>query len=184
MKHMWVRSWPDPVPPHRSHVYDDIIKVSVRNFDYRTLIPFNTNARLTHLDWDIAISREDMMRLDMIAEVHPGEVVVAPILYYDQHPARSVHRVCTPKSKAYPEGLRWLQPGEPTCDYVGFSCISLPSNYLLWCDEWLHTLPHTHDQRLTDTNFSFWMHSVRKERMIVDWRLQPVHLNYQVRRTI
>lgn len=177
----WVRSWPEYVPPHKTHIIDDLPRVTVKDYDYRTLIPYNTDHRLNHLDWDVAIGREDVERMDELYRLYPNRVVVAPIYYYDETLPRYVHQQVVPISTQYPRGMRWMTAGENLCDYAGFSCISIPPNFLQWCDEWLKTL-HNEDQRITDTRFSDWMYQIRHEKFVVDWRIQAVHLNYPVQR--
>lgn len=171
----WVRSMPNPLPPNRAYVADTLPKFYHTNYDYTKLVPYNDDARLVLIEWDVAIGLREMERINAWGDIYGADSVVgAGVLHYDDAGDHYVQRQLIFGDTI----LCWVNPGEPQCDWTGFDLISFPQGILRECYNWLLTLKPTHDQRLTDNTFSWWMHDIRKQPIVIDWRIHTTHLHY------
>src|SRR5581483_6549757 len=75
-----IRSWPDPLPAGRNYVVDDAPRMLNSNYSYAGLVDVGDD--LIQLDWDTAVSREDLTAFAALAREHPDRVLVAPVPVY------------------------------------------------------------------------------------------------------
>ena len=78
-----VRSWPEHVPPNHPYIYDNCERILLRRKylpDYTTLLEAEDN--LLHLDWDVAVGRNELRVFAKKCEAEPDKVRVAPTWNY------------------------------------------------------------------------------------------------------
>lgn len=176
----WLRSWPDRVPADRAYVADQLPRLVISDYDYAPLA--NLNEDVVVIEWDMAISREDMQRFTVAARRQPDRVLVAPYTLYQPQPPHLAHR------QALPQGSRWLRYLEPTCDYFGFGLVYLPHELVRAFlaapapergrEPWV-PLGDYGDTRLHDQTFSVWHHYRSGQPPVtIAWDVRPVHLHY------
>jgi hypothetical protein len=179
-----LRSWPanrkDTLV--RPHVVDHIEKFPIVDYDYGGLVDIDDDILL--LEWDIAISWEDLQIFIADANQTPDLVRVAPYKLYEgrKNPVWA-HRVVWSTTDIH------VTPEEDsTCDLFGFGCIFLPKVLLqdfhdtdvdIRCrDPRFHGADYR-DGRLTDQTFSIWHKwHTRQPPVPIDWSIKPIHLNW------
>lgn len=187
----WVRSWPAVIPPGRAYVVDDIDRLVIDGYDYSPLAAIDDDIIL--VEWDMAVSAEDRERFEASALLTPSCVHTAPYRLYDANRAPHwAHRTVLDMDGKE----RWVQTGEPTCDYFAFGLTYLPRDLIRRFMEypapergrypWIPEGDYT-DTRFTDQTFSVW-HYWRSQlgegrkrqppRVRVAWHVAPVHLHY------
>ena len=160
-----VRSWPaagECDPFTRPHVWDNLEKVVVARHDYipvRDRLLSGRDEGVIHLDWDIAVSKEDLKRMRDRARNEPDLGFVAPYRLYPHNACAHRHSDGTPIGSA------------AVCELPAFGAIYLPRRLAA---EWQ---PAGHDPRMTDTNFAAWADSIGY-KWPVDWRINAIHLHY------
>jgi hypothetical protein len=93
----WIRTWPERIPPFRGYVVD-MMERAVMDTDYfPVLAALDTDTVI--IEWDLAVSLEDMLAFTAACEADPGTVRVAPYRLYH----RQAHR----RRRA---GLRLVRP--------------------------------------------------------------------------
>ena len=171
-----VRSWPAPAELRRvearegrlpPHVVDHFPRIQMIDYDYRPLRDWALSipdlAGVINLEWDIAVSKEDLKRFRDSARCWPEAPAVAP---YRLYPANVWAHGRAP-------GVP-VQAGDHTTRYPCFGCIYFPRWVL---ERWE---PLWHDPRMTDTNFTEWFAGLidRPAEFVIDWGMRPVHLHF------
>lgn len=185
----WLRSFPARMPHGRAHVVDDLERLIIHDYDYTPLAAIGEDVCI--VEWDMAVSPDDLARFEWIANGNRLDICVAPYLLYHVGPEPVLaHRVLVEDGEGG-YGERWLHEGERSCDYFGFGLIYLPW-YLIseFLDSpapargWpLYAPGGYHDTRFTDQTFSCWIAHNRPEdvmtgrRTRVMWSVRPVHLH-------
>lgn len=168
----WYRSWPLKPPKDRVHVVDNLPKLKVHRYDYDSILQWPEH-NLVMVEWDIAVSREDVCAFTEACAATPSSVHVAPYRIYPASSGLSepvyVHRVGSPEPQS-----RWITDGEPLADYVGFGMIYLPLRIV---QRFKREYSVAHGARFTDTGFSLWHHE-NVGPIPVHWNVRPVHLHY------
>ena len=164
-----VRAWPyNPVAAGRPHVDDGWLKVPVDDYDYRALA--ETGEDVLTLDWDTAVSREDLLAFAGHAQARPGRILTAPCrLYRRGLPARwnvSLY------DRARPEGFVTAAEGTELVHATGFGMVYLPRDLLAG---YVAANP---GRPMTDLSFCWWHHHEAEPFLRVDWSVRPVHLHY------
>lgn len=161
----WLRSWPAETPPGRAHVIDELPRLVIRDYDYRSAL-YGVQDDVLLLEWDVAMGADDMAAFAERAEQKPDEVLVAP---YKLYPAGSapvwVHRVRIGEHRT-----RFVHSHEQLCDYFGLGCVYLP--YALIAE----FIRENGDSPLNDLTFSAW-HYRTHGPVAIDWSLHPAHLH-------
>lgn len=164
-----VRAWPSPehAPADRPRVVDGWPRVIVNDHDYSGLAALRED--VISLDWDIAVSREDLAAFARRAEADPGRVRVAPFpLYNAGDPVWSAERYNPGE-----QSVRRVSEGDASCHLFGFGMVYLPhalvAAYLAACPAPMY-----------DMNFSGWHYRAVRREVPVDWAVRPVHLHYPV----
>jgi len=165
----------------RPHVVDQIERFVMGNYDYHGLERYDDDILL--LEWDIAISREDLTKFSKRAEIDPSFIRVAPYRLYveREHPVWA-HRHAWSVTDVH------VGYTDKTCDLFGFGCIYLPKKLIIAFleadsetrarDPRYHG-PDYKDTRFTDQTFSTWYHWHYKGPAVpIDWDIRPIHLNW------
>lgn len=166
----WLRSWPDPIPPHRAYVVDDMERLIIRDYDYSPLSSFDED--LIVCEWDIALGASDVLLFERRAREHADRVLVAPYLLYRPSPAHWAHRRVVWADQAQSVGTRWIQTQETRCDLFGFGLIYMPRDVLT---AWGNM--RAPGERFTDETFPRWHWSIHGSTPVC-WDVRPVHLHY------
>lgn len=167
-----VRSWPASPPPH-PHVVDSAERNVNDDYDYKGLAGFTGN--LIHLDWDIAVHREDLESFAGECRAEPGLVRVAPYrIYADSKKAGHRHdRGKTVWSVRMIDGQP-CTPADDFCHLFGFGMVYLPEGLIEAAGE---AFP---DRVLDDITFAQWLHFNHQKEVPVCWQVRPVHLHYRI----
>lgn len=171
-----IRSFPDPIPAGRNYVVDDAPRLMNRDYDYRGLVGIGDD--VIHIDWDQAISRDDLITFARRARQHPDRVLVGPthLRLRGQEPAQW-------NCLSYQAGgnaLRHVSRGEATCDLFGFGLVYLPANLLWAFEEQYRAELDAGVLRLNDMSFAGWHYRTVGPADLC-WDINVVHLHYSMR---
>jgi hypothetical protein len=175
-----IRSWPNhALPAGRNYVVDDARRVLTDGCDYRTLVEVDDD--LIQLDWDTAVSREDLLTFAALAREHPERVLVAPVPVYPDSRRGLPGTVWNLRRYAFDHfQLRYVYTGEPTCHLFGFGMVYLPRKLIHGFAETFRTDLDEGRIRFDDTGFAGWhCRQVQRETPIA-WQVRPVHLHYRI----
>lgn len=172
-----VRSWPAYIPQDRTgYVVDAIERVHMTNHDYRPLFE-NASDDLLLLEWDVAVSKEDLVSFADAARDNPDRILVAPYRIYYEHMLDEpvwAHRSWggEPVGMANPVGAQPVATGDPVCNLFGLGMIYLPLQLMKKCarSRWSNTIG--------DVQFSMWHYANVTQDVPIAWDVRPVHLNY------
>jgi hypothetical protein len=179
-----IRSYPpEPVPQRRNYVVDNLPRFVMGDFDYGGLQNYCDDVLL--LEWDIAVSKEDLAVFIEHAKADPERVLIAPYRVYqptsydDELPRPVwVHRRYngSDRPRADTASMRHVQPGDSGAHLWGMGMCYLPFEVLKrFTTEW--------PGMFNDGTFSNW-HNVHVEpEARIDWDVHPVHLHYPIERT-
>lgn len=177
-----VRTYP-PLEPSllraRNRVDDETPRVYVQQYDNTPLLDFLDD--LVVMEWDMAVSHEDLSAFCYRAMMAPERVLVGPYkLYPPSDPKYPPHGVYAHRIVTNPAALtmRHVTVADPTCDTFGFGFAYLPRDLLLAFAA--DTEFNAADRRMTDTNFSLWHYRRGHGRVDIDWSVNPVHLHYDM----
>jgi len=170
-----IRSWPLHPPPGRARVEDDTTRLLNEGYEYRGLRDFDDD--ILHLDWDMAVSKEDLVSFAGKAKQRSDEVRVAPYLIYpDTRPGLPKPTWSCRKYTADDRSqLRYISDGEETCHLFGFGMVYLPRDLIIGFTD---TYPAGGRVLMDDNAFSTWHHAEVKAETALDWDVKPIHLNY------
>ena len=160
-----VRAWPSHPPAGRPHIVDGWRRVPVDDYDYRGLCALG--ADVVSMDWDTAVSREDLALFCAAAAGSPSRVLVAPMRNYRATPAPWNLVRYTPGGN-----YESVEPGEQA-HLFGFGMVYLPAALLAGWDA-----AHGEGAKMTDQAFAAWHHETVSMTVDIDWRVRPVHLHY------
>jgi hypothetical protein len=174
-----IRSWPDPLPAGRNYVIDDAPRMLNSNYSYAGLVGVGDD--LIQLDWDTAVSREDLTVFAALAREHPDRVLVAPVPVYGDS-RRGLNRTVW-NLRRYTSGethLRYVDTGEPTCHLFGFGMVYLPRELVAGFVQ-----HHADDLaagrvRFDDSSFAGWHHRHVQTETRIAWQVRPIHLHYKI----
>jgi hypothetical protein len=166
-----IRAFPARPRTDRAHVVDSAPRIAVDDYDYRGLLGAGDDVLL--LDWDIAVSREDLQAFAALARRAPDRVLAAPYpIYPDTRPGL---RAVTWPMRRYDGGrLRYVATGEPACHLFGFGMTYLPAALIAaFCAA--HPAAN-----FDDTAFAGWHYRHVRQEVPIAWDIRPVHLNYRI----
>lgn len=171
-----IRSWPATVPEGRSYVVDGLERLVIANHDYRSLAVVGDDVLL--LEWDIAVSKEDLSLFAAEAAASPERVLVAPYRIYYEHMLTApvwAHRRWDgePRGMSSPVGATPVSTGDPLCNLFGLGMAYLPAKLIRrhLADGW--------SNHVGDVEFSMWHYLTVSQDVPICWDVRPVHLNYQ-----
>ena len=161
-------------PAGHARVEDGVMRVLVADFDYRPLLAVDDD--VLHLDWDTAVSLEDLLTFAKVARMFPAQPLVAPMLEYPGGLHGTTRRALTRPTwniRRY-EGanMRDCTLGEQSCHLFGFGMVYLPLKLLAE-----HVASLEPGVPVTDIGFSGW-YAANGGECDVCWDVRPVHLNY------
>lgn len=170
-----VRSWPLHPPAGRGRVEDDAHRLYNDNYEYRGLVELDDD--ILHLDWDMAVSKEDLQTFAARARKVPDQVLAAPYLIYPDTrpglpgPTWSCRRYLDDTKGS----TRYIEQGEATCHLFGFGMVYLPRDLIR---SFVQAYPAERGITMDDNTFSQWLHLNVQPETELDWDVRPVHLNF------
>jgi hypothetical protein len=168
-----VRAWPDHPPAGRARVEDGWPRVAVDNYDYRGLAALGEN--VISLDWDTAVSPEDLRAFAARAAADPERPLVGPCRLYQDGTVNLPQPMWN--VKRFNPGfvtLRYVEEGEPSCHLFGFGMVYLPHVLIT---KFIAANP---GRIMDDTSFSGWHHHNIEPETAIDWTVRPVHLHFEI----
>ncbi len=172
-----IRSFPATVPPGRSYIVDDAERHLNADYDYRGLVAYGDD--LIHLDWDMAIGREDLEHFAEHARREPDRVLVGPQRVDVGDGRRHLAKPVWNMRRYVGDRLQHVGSFDPTCDLYGFGLVYLPGKLLrAFEDRWRAELDDG-SVRFDDTGFAGWAYRECGPAPIC-WDVHPVHLHYGI----
>jgi hypothetical protein len=173
----FLRSWPSTIPSNRSYVVDDIPKLVIENHSYRALGGVDEDVVL--LEWDIAVSKEDLLTFAGHARSNPHRVIVAPYRIYYEHLLSApiwAHRSWNGDGVGTisPNGAKPVATGTPNCNLFGLGMVYLPRPLVR------QFIDERYSNHFGDVEFSMWHYQRATKDVPIMWDVRPVHLNYQI----
>lgn len=184
-----IRSFPDPIPANRNYIVDDAERLINTDYDYTGLIALNDD--IIHIDWDTAVSKEDLEAFARRARHFPDSVLVAPVKIY--------HSVKRTGITDPVWNVRRFNPGEMSMRYCregedahlfGFGMVYLPRVLLRGFGEALADDEGRYDRpdlfhmkryrRFGDMEFAGWHYKHVTPEAWVMWDVRPVHIHYEM----
>lgn len=172
-----IRSWPEQVPEGRCYVVDTLPRLVMRDYDYRCLGDVDDDVVL--LEWDVAVSREDLQVFIDRAKANPNRVIVAPYrLYTTTRESRDLPKTVWAHRRYVSEtrsAAHFVDEGEPTCHLFGLGMAYLPKRIVRdFLDDW--------PGHFNDASFSGWHYLNVSQETPITWDVRPVHLHYLIDR--
>lgn len=177
------RTWPPSNPEFkrgRNYIEDEFPRTYIKEYDNSSLVDYESN--IVVLEWDMAVSFEDLDCFCELASQTPDQVMVAPYKLYPASDPQAVpvggafaHRIVQNPVTLH---ARWLTIADWYCDLFGFGMVYLPLDLIkhFLRDQEKNGLA---DKRMTDANFSAWHYRTIKSPVAVNWLCKPVHLHYE-----
>lgn len=176
-----IRSWPSPdqaVAATRPRVIDDCERIYVPAANsYRELLTVGTD--FIHLDWDVAVGRNELRAFAAKCHAESAKVRVAPYQgYLDYGWLR--HRSDADTSfwnlwRIEGEQRFPVRTGEPFCNLFGFGFVYIPYKiFRAYADT-------VKDGVIRDIGFGYWYWETTGQPVPVEWDVRTVHLHYSMR---
>jgi len=166
-----IRSWPRHPPAGRNYVIDDAERFYNDDYDYAGLVDLDDD--IIHIDWDTALSREDLATFAAHCKAEPNRVRVAPVPVYPDS-RRGLPQTIWNLKRYEGNGMRQVHTGEPSCHLFGFGMVYLPHALIRG---YLEAFP---EERLGDIAFAGWHHRNIEPEVPITWDISPVHLHYRI----
>jgi hypothetical protein len=156
-------------------VVDGIEHHVMADYSYRGLGDYRDDILL--IEWDMAVSAEDLARFRERIAADPSRVLVAPYRIYEAttRPTKLpmgpvwVHRKYVDGSKG---SSRFVDEGDPDADLWGLGLTYLPRDIIR---EFLEFWPG----HFSDVSLSGW-HYDRYGSVPIAWDVRPIHLHYTI----
>lgn len=168
----WIRSFPTDFPQDRAFISDHMERFYMTNYDYKGLAQYKADLFL--LEWDMAISLEDMEEFQEILDgrENPDRVLVVPYKLYQVSTGELhsvwAHRLIVDRERGTTRYVKW---GAPHCDLPAFGCIYLPHKIIAEFEE------EKPGRKFTDDTFAYW-YEAHYGSTDIYWGIQPVHLHW------
>lgn len=173
-----VRSFPAEVPQGRNYIVDDAERHLNRDYQYRGLVAFDDD--LIHLDWDMAVSREDLEAFARAARALRSTLVLVAPQRVDVGDGRRHLREPVWNMRRYEGGrLRHVTETDEWCDLYGFGMVYLPGKLLREFEDTFREQLDDGSVRFDDTGFAGWA-SKEYGQALIAWSVRPVHLHYAI----
>jgi hypothetical protein len=185
-----VRSWPiDPemIDPLHPIIHDgaEIVKIDAtrERINYRPLIELGED--FIHMDWDIAIGRDELIDFAEKCYKEPDLVRAGP---YQNYPTRRWRK--GDYKARYTQWHAWdlayghrfeVKPGAPDCHYFGMGFVYMPFKHWKGYVEFVDTKPELF---CCAFGFSDWYKKEVGKRIPLEWDTHLVHLNYKIDRVL
>ena len=138
-----------------------------------------------HLDWDIAIGRDEIREFATRCSQNPSQVRSIPYRSYPTRRRRD--KWFNQKTTEWcawhivpniPGGKRRIDTNDPTCDLVGFGAIYIPI-------QMFKDYAKQETGECTDFKFSEWYYnSVDNKGIPLEWDIPIVHLNFSIKEAL
>lgn len=170
----WLRSWPRPIIPRRSYVYDPHNIPRLENDDnaYGHAIA-SVRESFVMVEWDLALDSLDRKAFEAAIARNPKRVCVAPFRLFPTSTGLPAP-VWAHRQVVGPTAWRWVNEDEPWCDWFGFGLIYFPEAVLKAARPLFETM-NTHLG--ADTLFSAW-HFPKYGPVEIVWECRPKHLHW------
>jgi hypothetical protein len=165
-----LRSWPASIPPGRAYVVDQLERLVMDDYDYRLLSDVGDDVLL--VEWDLAVSIEDLTEMVARCRRDPERPRVAPYRLYVSPSGRPLDPPRWAHRRIEGDRSRHVTPDDATCHLFGLGLTYVPR----WvidgiCSSWAGTV--------NDTSLSGWHHvNAEQPDVPIDWDIRPVHLHY------
>lgn len=171
-----VRSWPEPEPPGHPKVVDKLPRFAIHNnkFDYRRIVEYKRD--VIQLDWDTAVSPEDLHKFASYANEDREHCLVAPCRVYPGGMRGTATRMISKVQwNAYKfnrdnTSRRLVNKDDKDADHWGFGMVYLPY-------KWIKAYVDESSRPLDDISFSSWYY-IKAGPARITWDIIPVHLNF------
>ena len=163
----WVRTWPTRIPKGRAYVDDLLPKIEMTDYNYVPVLE-QLDGDTVIVEWDVAVSREDIALFALLCQLERDQVRVAP---YRLYPISTNLPDVVWAHRRFGRLPQWITEGEPYCDLFGFGLVYLPHAVV---SKYLETKPEV----TGDAIFSQWHHAQGLGPVPVTWDIRPVHLHY------
>lgn len=169
-----IRSWPEKVPPNRNYVVDTLPRFFMQDYSYRGIGEFDDDVLI--LEWDMAVSQEDLGTFLAWIEKTPDKVVVAPYKIYQatSSPAKLWRPIYA--MRRYNDGeatMRYVTEDDATCHLWALGMTYLPRDVIrAFLDAW--------PGHFSDTSLSGWHYRNVEKETTIAWNVRPVHLHYAI----
>lgn len=171
-----IRSFPAVIPAGRNYVVDDAARLVNRDYSYAGLVDVGDD--LIHLDWDTAVSREDLVKFAQRAQMQPQRVLVAPVKVYPDSRRGLTDTIWN--CRLYDGGgYRYVNEMDVVCDLFGFGMVYLPKARLAEFAEEFRDQLADGSIRFDDTGFAGWYDRTHGQTFI-EWAVRPIHLHYRI----
>lgn len=173
-----IRSWPDRIPGDRNYVVDTLPRFLMTDYSYRGLGDLDDDILL--IEWDMAISSEDLSRFATLARKAPDSVLVAPYRLYQGTATKVTYPRPMWAMRRYNPGeqsMRFVDEHEPTCHMWGLGVTYLPRDVIrAFLDAW--------PGHFSDTSLSGWHYRNVEAETPIAWDVRPIHLHYPIERIV
>src|SRR5256885_15132031 len=147
------------------------------DYDYRGLEKLDDDIVL--LEWDIAVSPEDLERFLGQCRAEPERVRVAPYkLYAGTGGNTPLSRTVWVHRRYYDPAIKatcsFVEEGEPTCHMFGLGLAYLPGAVLR---RFVGEMPGCH---FSDGSVSAWHNMYVECETPISWDVRPIHLHYPI----
>lgn len=171
-----VRSWPSHPPAGRNHVVDDAERLLNTDYDYAGLVELGDD--IIQLDWDTAVSREDLIAFAKQCRAEPDRVRVAPCMIYTEDRPGLGRPVWNAKRYKDDGFTRFVTRDDETCHLFGFGMVYLPHELIAG---FVHrTTAVRFGWKLTDVGFASWHYKYVRHEVPLAWDVHTVHLHYRI----
>jgi hypothetical protein len=170
-----VRSWPENVPPNRNYVVDNLPKFVMGDYSYRGLGDLNDDVLL--IEWDMAISKEDLELFIEHVREQPDRVLVTPYRIYQDTAGTEllpkpiwVHRRFRLPDE---DSARHVTEDDQTAHLWALGVTYLPRFVIRgFLERW--------PGHFNDVSLSGWHYRNIAPEVRIDWDVRPVHLHYPI----
>ena len=174
-----IRSFCPSLADQRNWVKDDAERIENTGWDYKEILSFRDD--IIQLDWDTAVSREQMFLFADFIKEEPDRCAVAPQYLYRQidgviqskHWNVWYHEPGSDTTTLGELGQE-CKPGDPISNEFGFGMVYLPKKMI---EDYIRAYPTI---AFKDTSFSPWMRETGQTGRIC-WEAASAHLHYSMR---
>ena len=168
-----IRSWPADIPVNRNYVVDNLPKFVMGDYSYRALGDLNDDVLL--VEWDMAISKEDLDTFVAHVQERPDRVLVAPYRIYQDtsDPTVFPDPFWVHRRFVTPDRMRHVVEGDESCHLWGLGVTYIPRFVIRgFLDAW--------PGHFNDASLSGWHWRNVEEETRIAWDVRPVHLHYPI----
>ena len=174
-----LRSWPAEVPDGRAHVVDGMERLVIKGFRYDPWLNSILDS-VVLIEWDLAVSREGLLRFMHRAKAFPDRPSHAPYLLYQT--TRHNHTLNRPVWSARYDNGQVVEEFDPYCHLFSLGMTYLPRDAIAGYFEAMEHDDHLAMEGFTDGAFSGWWWRTTGIETPLFWDVRPIHLHYELPR--